>query len=87
MSEIGTNHFFAVLLIYLGSLTDIILGISVFIRKYRKKVLVLQLIIMLIYMLILTLFAPYYWLHPLGALSKNIPLIALTYYLIQKQSV
>ncbi len=87
MSEIGANHFFAVLLIYLGSLTDIILGISVFIRKYRKKVLVLQLIIMLIYMLILTLFAPYYWLHPLGVLSKNIPLIALTYYLIQKQSV
>lgn len=85
MSEITTNQFFSDLLIYLGSFADIILGVTVLLAKYRKKVLVLQLIFMLIYMLILTLFAPHNWFHPLGVLSKNIPLIALTYYLLQKK--
>jgi len=39
---------------------------------------------MLIYMIILSIGAPYYWIHPFGVLTKNIPLIALSYYLYKK---
>ncbi|MCF6243047.1 MAG: SDR family oxidoreductase [Bacteroidales bacterium] len=85
MNEIGANHFFSLFFIILGSFTDIVLGIVLFIKKYRKHILILQIAVMIIYMLILTALAPHYWLHPLGVLSKNIPLIALSYYLITKQ--
>lgn len=80
MQEIGANHQWAVLFIYLGSIADILLGIIIFKEKYRKKTIVVQIITMVTYMLILTVFAPHYWLHTFGVLSKNIPLIALSYY-------
>ena len=84
MKEIGANHSMAVLFIWLGSLADIFLGIAVLNKKYRKKMLVLQMLTMLVYMLILTIGAPHYWLHPFGVLTKNIPLIALSYYLYRE---
>lgn len=86
MQEIGANKFYSVLFIYLGSITDILLGIAVLSKKYRKETIILQVITMLLYMLILTVAAPHYWLHPFGVISKNIPLIALSYYLYQKKS-
>jgi uncharacterized protein YbjT (DUF2867 family) len=84
MNEIGANHQFSVLFIYMGSIADILLGIAVFSEKHRRKIIVLQVLIMLIYMLILTIAAPHYWLHPFGVLSKNIPLLALSYYIFVK---
>ena len=84
MQEVGASHDMAIASIWAGSLVDIFLGIAVFIKKYRKQILVLQILTMLIYMAILTLGAPHYWLHPFGVLTKNIPLIALSYYLYWK---
>jgi uncharacterized protein YbjT (DUF2867 family) len=86
MQEVGANHQLSVLFIYLGSIADIILGLAIFSKKYRKKTILLQVLTMLIYMLILSIAAPYYWIHPFGVLSKNIPLFALSYYLYQKQN-
>jgi nucleoside-diphosphate-sugar epimerase len=80
MSEIGANHLFSVLFIWLGSIVDIFLGLAIFSKKYRKRTTILQIITMLAYMLILSIGAPNYWLHPFGVLTKNIPLIALSYY-------
>ncbi len=85
MNEIGANHQLSVLFIWLGSIADIFLGIVIFARKYRKSIIVLQVLTMLTYMLILSIGAPHYWLHPFGVLTKNIPLIALSYYLYRKQ--
>ena len=83
MKEIGANQQYAVLFIYAGSIVDIVLGIAVFWKKWRKPILLFQILFVLIYTIILSVLAPHYWLHPLGVLSKNIPLIALTYYLYQ----
>ncbi len=85
MNEIGANHQLSFLFIWLGSIADIFLGIVIFARKYRKSIIVLQVLTMLTYMLILSIGAPHYWLHPFGVLTKNIPLIALSYYLYRKQ--
>ncbi len=85
MKEIGANHQYSVLFIYAGSMADIVLGIAVFGKKWRKQILLFQLLFVLVYTIILSVLAPHYWLHPLGVLSKNIPLIALTYYLFQRK--
>lgn len=85
MKEIGANHQLSVLFIWLGCFADIFLGIAIFSKKHRKNIIKLQVLTMLTYMLILSIAAPYYWLHPFGVLTKNIPLIALSYYLYRKQ--
>lgn len=85
MNFITSNHILATSLILLGSFADIILGFAVINKTIRKKVLILQLIFMITYTLILTVFAPFYWIHPFGVLSKNIPIIALSCYLLLKK--
>lgn len=77
MHEIGANDNYAFLFIYLGCFADFFLGVAMFNKKIRKPILVLQIVFILIYTLILSVFAPSYWLHPLGVLSKNIPLLVL----------
>ncbi|HEX7412812.1 MAG TPA: DoxX-like family protein, partial [Bacteroidia bacterium] len=81
MKEIGANDKYAILFIYLGSIADILLGCGIFWKRWRRQVLVIQIIFISIYTMILSIFAPHYWLHPFGLLSKNIPLIALSFYL------
>ncbi len=83
-SELGTDHKLTAFLIYMGSVIDILLGVAIFFMKYRKKVIVVQVFVMLIYMLILSIYSPDYWIHPFGVLAKNIPLLALSYYLYKK---
>jgi hypothetical protein len=85
MSTITSNHQLATILVFLGSIVDIILGFAVLSKSIRKQALVLQLLFIIIYTLILTLFAPIYWIHPFGVLSKNIPIIALSLYLLMKK--
>jgi len=85
MHEIGANEIISALAIYAGSAADIILGIGVIGKKYRKQILLLQMMLVLVYTIILSVFAPHYWLHPFGILSKNIPLLALSYFLFVKE--
>ena len=84
MGAITSNHQVSAILIFLGSFADIILGFAVLNKTIRKKVLILQLLFIVTYTLILTVFAPFYWIHPFGVLSKNIPIIALSFYLLLK---
>ncbi len=84
MEEIGASNQVAVFLIVLGSFWDLLLGTLILLKKYRKKIIILQVFTMLVYMVILSFFAPHYWLHPFGVLTKNIPLLALSYYVYTK---
>lgn len=80
MMSIGiTDSFLAPVSIIAGSAVDLLLGVAVFLEKYRKLVLKLQVLFIVIYMVIITLFAPEYWLHPFAPIAKNIPLLALIY--------
>lgn len=85
MKEIGATDRYSVLLICSGSIADIILGLAVFWRERRRQVLVAQMCFILLYTLILSVWAPHYWLHPFGVLSKNLSLIALGFYLYRKE--
>ncbi len=86
MKEIGAGYQLAAFFTCLGSITDIVLALAIFNSKHRKKVIVLQVGVMLTYMLILSIYSPHYWIHPFGVLSKNIPLLALSYYLYKRHS-
>ncbi len=84
MQEIGANHIISIAGIWAGTLADLFLGLAIFSKKHIKKVIILQMLTMFSYMTILSVFAPHYWIHPFGVLSKNIPLIALSYYLYRR---
>ncbi len=84
MEEIGSSKRVAYLFIVLGSFWDLLLGVLILLKKYRKKIIILQVLTILVYMAILSFFAPHYWLHPFGVLTKNIPLLALSYYVYTK---
>src|SRR5699024_3054454 len=79
MKAIGITNQFAPISIIAGSIVDIILGMGVFAGKYRNFILKSQILFIVIYSLILTFFAPEFWLHPFGPIAKNIPLIILIY--------
>lgn len=85
MEALTDNIFVAKFAIYLGSILDIVLGVLLFFKKIRKPIIQLQLIFIVGYMLLLSIYSPYFWLHPFGVLSKNIPLIILSYHLLSKK--
>lgn len=79
MKAIGITNQLAPTSIIAGSLVDIILGLGIFVANYRNLILKLQIVFIVIYSLILTFFAPEFWLHPFGPIAKNIPLVVLIY--------
>ncbi|MBK6611394.1 MAG: hypothetical protein IPG29_11030 [Sphingobacteriales bacterium] len=45
----------------------------------------LQLLFIVVYTIIISILAPQHWLHPFGPISKNIPLLALTFLTYKEQ--
>lgn len=71
--------------IWAGILTDLFLGVAIFFGKYRKRILILQLLCLAVYTLLLSFLAPEFWMEPFGPVAKNIPLAALIFYLYRKE--
>jgi len=86
MKDLTTNHQIGKAAIYLGSIIDIILGITLFYKKRRKPTLIVQLVMIFGYTILLSLFSPYLWLHPFGVLTKNVALILLSFYLLNRKT-
>ena len=86
MQSITNNKLLSEWAIYLASILDIVLGIAVFSKKYRSITIKIQLTVMAIYMLILSIYAPEFWIHPFGVLIKNIPLIMLSLFIIKREN-
>ncbi|HMV81057.1 MAG TPA: SDR family oxidoreductase [Leptospiraceae bacterium] len=81
MKETGAGHDLSAASIWAGSIADLVMGYLVFIKKYRKRILLLQILLVLTYTAILTVFASHHWFHPFGTVAKNIPLLALSLHL------
>lgn len=79
MNEIGANEIYSKVFIILGSIVDISLGILIFNKNHFKLAILFQTLFLITYTIILSFLAPNYWLHPFGVLSKNLPLLALSY--------
>jgi nucleoside-diphosphate-sugar epimerase len=63
-------------ILYICSGIDIILGLATLLNYRLIVVGFMQCAIILIYTLVLSILFPMYWLDPLGALAKNIPILA-----------
>lgn len=66
--------------IYGGAMLDAMIGLGLLYRK--RQALCLSLWVIALYSLIVTLFHPLLWLDPLGRMSKNIPIIVITWLLL-----
>lgn len=72
-------------LVLAGAALDAILGLWLWLRPTRPAYL-LALATMVAMTLLATVLSPYLWLHPLGPLSKNIP-IAIVLWLLARKPV
>lgn len=79
LAQAGIQGTLATVLIYGGAATDFLLGACMLCRW--RLVYLAQIALMLIYMVIIACLMPQEWLHPLGAVTKNTPLIFATYLL------
>ena len=66
-----------------GAALDAILGLWLWLRPTRTAYL-LALSILAVMTVVATVLSPYLWLHPLGPLSKNIPIAAVLWMLARK---
>ncbi len=81
LHEIGIPEGIDIYLLYVASFLDITLGVLTIMGCCLQGLLRLQLVVIVVYTLLLTLLAPYHWLHPFGPVLKNIPLVIAIYIL------
>ncbi len=72
----------ATVALYGASLLDIILGLATAVGWQVRRVGTAQLVVLVIYTALITATMPALWLHPFGALTKNIPLMIATLVMI-----
>ncbi|MEN9437396.1 MAG: hypothetical protein RIR09_2051 [Pseudomonadota bacterium] len=70
-------------LVLVGAVLDAILGLWLLLRPTRPAYL-LALATMVVMTLVATVLIPSLWLHPLGPLSKNIPIAVVLWMLARK---
>jgi uncharacterized protein YbjT (DUF2867 family) len=78
LAAAGISGIWAPIMLYFASALDGLLGIATLIGYRIRLVVSLQLSVMLGYMTIISWALPDLWLHPFGAITKNIPLIVAT---------
>lgn len=82
LHDVGISSPFDVPLLYISSFLDIAIGVVTLVGYKLKEVLIFQMLVIFVYTVILTLLAPYHWLHPFGPVLKNLPLIVTIYILV-----
>ncbi|PHQ78105.1 MAG: oxidoreductase [Coxiella sp. (in: Bacteria)] len=63
-------------LLYGGAGVDLLLGTATFLNYRLRLMGTLQTLLIVVYTVIASFYLPLIWLHPLGPLAKNIPLLA-----------
>jgi len=85
LHEIGVPVGLDLPLLYIASFLDIAMGILMLIGYRLQALLALQIVVILVYTLLISLLAPYHWLHPFGPILKNLPLVLSIYILGQME--
>lgn len=86
LAQVGLTGWVAPIFLYGAAALDLILGLAMFSRRWLRRALYGQLLLMLLYTLIITLFLPAWWAHPFGPVVKNLPMAvaALTLLIMQR---
>ena len=86
LHEIGVPMGVDVPLLYVASFLDIGIGVLTIVGYQLQRLLFLQIVLIAVYTLLLSLLAPYHWLHPFGPVLKNLPLVVTIYMLSRLES-
>lgn len=78
LARVGLHGIAATIALYAAAGLDLLLGIATIAvpAPRRGPVWAAQLLLIVAYTVLITLFLPEYWLHPYGPISKNVPLLA-----------
>jgi len=69
------------LVINAGSLLDAAIGIWLLSNFQLRWCYAVQIVLIISYSLLISVIAPFFWLHPFGPVTKNIPILVLIFWL------
>lgn len=78
LAQTGIGGVWQPIMLYGAAATDLFLGLATLLAYRLRMVVLLQISIILLYTVVITLWLPEHWLHPFGAISKNVPLVIAT---------
>lgn len=85
LGEVGLHGDLATLALYGAASLDVALGLGILFIRQRQWLWGLQLWLILGYTALISWYIPEFWLHPFGPLLKNLPMLALIYFLMQME--
>lgn len=86
MAEVGASGWLAAMAIIGGAVCDAVLGIGLLFKRWRRKVLLAQLMLMIAYTLFITVVLPHYWFDPYAGVAKNLILMIVTLWLYGQEA-
>jgi uncharacterized protein YbjT (DUF2867 family) len=75
LAQVGIAGFGLPIMLYGAIATDLLLGMATLFAYRLQLVALLQISVILIYSSTILIWLPEHWLHPFGAMSKNLPLL------------
>lgn len=81
LARTGLHGATAVAALHVAGSLDIALGIGTLLARWRRWSYAAQMLLMLGYTTIITVWLPEFWWHPYGPVLKNLPLLAATWLL------
>lgn len=85
ISFLDVDRVFGDVLIITASIADILLGVLLWFSSLRRWVIYIQIMVMLVYSFIISMFLPMYWLHPFAPVIKNLAMLILALYLLVEE--
>jgi uncharacterized protein YbjT (DUF2867 family) len=76
LARVGLADTAASIALYGAALLDLALGIGIILMRHRKWLWRAQMLLIVVYTVIITIYLPEFWLHPYGPVLKNLPLLA-----------
>ncbi len=81
LARVGLTGWMAAFALYSAALLDLAFGIAIFVCKRRRLLWIAQAVLIILYMGIITLKIPEFWLHPFGPILKNLPMLTAIWML------
>jgi uncharacterized protein YbjT (DUF2867 family) len=75
LAQVGIDKVYAPIFLYGAAGLDFALGVTIALAYRIKLMGWIQIILILLYTLIITIYLPEQWIHPFGPVSKNLPLL------------
>lgn len=82
--RVGLTGLAADAALYLGALLDVVIGVLTLTVR-RRWLWHGQILLIIGYTIIISIWLPEFWMHPFGPLLKNVPILALLWLLIKQE--